>query len=49
MSDHVDAFCPSCGANIGPGTLDVIGCPLCRYEPDDDEDSLFGDYDLDEG
>jgi len=27
----VDAFCPECDANVGPGTLDSVGCPLCGY------------------
>lgn len=27
-------FCPECGANIGPGTLEVLGCPLCGYIED---------------
>ncbi len=38
MGDHVDVFCPECGANVGPGTLEVIGCPLCGYEPEELED-----------
>ena len=45
MGDHEDEFCPACGANVGPGTLDVIGCPLCGYEPDDDDDSLEDEED----
>ena len=40
MSDwHEDAFCPECGANIGPGTLETIGCPLCGYEPESEDES----------
>lgn len=45
MSDREDVFCPECGANIGPGTFETIGCPLCgasdNYDDDceDDEDS----------
>lgn len=38
MSDHEDVFCPECGANIGPGTIDVIGCPLCGCELEDPDD-----------
>lgn len=34
--EHEDSFCPDCGANIGPGTLDVLGCPLCGYHEYDD-------------
>lgn len=36
----MDEFCPSCGANVGFGTISIIGCPLCGYggyEPDNDE------------
>ena len=43
--DHEDCFCPNCGANVGPGTLDSIGCPLCGYEPNDE---FWDDLDLDE-
>lgn len=39
MSDHEDAFCPECGHNIGPGTLDSIGCPVCGYSEDEGEDA----------
>lgn len=39
--DREDIFCPECGANVGPGTLDVIGCPLCGY--DDDVEDLDSD------
>jgi Zn finger protein HypA/HybF involved in hydrogenase expression len=46
MGDHVDAFCPACGAKIGPGTLDIIGCPLCGYTPTNDDD---GEETPDEG
>jgi len=37
--EHEDSFCPECGANVGPGTLEVLGCPLCGYaeEWDDEE------------
>ena len=30
--DPEGRFCPNCGANVGPGTLDTIGCPCCGYE-----------------
>jgi hypothetical protein len=43
--DPEGRFCPNCAANVGPGTLDIIGCPCCGYEreygevnDDDDED-----------
>ena len=44
MGDHEDTFCPECGANVGPGTLDVIGCPLCGYDDDVDE----SEFDIDD-
>jgi hypothetical protein len=31
---HEDVFCPECGDNIGPGLLELIGCPCCGYEGD---------------
>lgn len=41
--EHEDCFCPECGANIGPGTLEILGCPLCGYEEfaDDEEEEEF--------
>ncbi len=45
--EHVDSFCPQCGANVGPGTIETIGCPLCGYEIDEDDkdfDDLEYDY-----
>ena len=38
--DPEDRFCPNCGANVGPGTISVIGCPCCGYGTgmDDDDD-----------
>lgn len=34
----MNEFCPSCDANVGFGTVVVIGCPLCGYKPDDYND-----------
>ncbi len=31
-------FCPECQANIGIGTFESIGCPVCGAEPDPPED-----------
>jgi hypothetical protein len=36
--DHEDCFCPECGNNIGPGLLELTGCPCCGYEGDIIED-----------
>ena len=44
----MDAFCPGCGANVGFGTIQIIGCPLCGYgedQLDDDLDDLDDDND----
>lgn len=45
MFDHVDDFCPECGANVGPGTLETVGCPLCGYDDDviseEEEEKFF--------
>lgn len=38
MCEHEDAFCPDCGANVGPGTIETIGCPLCGHTEDFDDD-----------
>ena len=35
--DPEGRFCPNCGANVGPGTLDIMGCPCCGYEREYDE------------
>ena len=40
MSDHEDCFCPECGANVGPGTIESIGCPLCGYVPFDSDEEF---------
>lgn len=32
-------FCPQCDTNIGVGTYDAIGCPVCGAEPDDEHAS----------
>jgi hypothetical protein len=43
----MNEFCPSCAANIGAGTFDAIGCPVCDAEPDnlaqdsDDEEEVL--------
>ena len=44
--DPEGRFCPNCGANVGPGTLDIIGCPCCGYEREYDE--VDDDNDVDE-
>jgi uncharacterized Zn finger protein (UPF0148 family) len=31
----VDEHCPECGANIGEGVYESIGCPVCGSEPED--------------
>jgi Zn finger protein HypA/HybF involved in hydrogenase expression len=31
----VDEYCPECGANIGEGVYESIGCPACGSEPED--------------
>lgn len=44
MGDHVDAFCPACFANIGFGTFEVIGCPVCGFQYEDfEEEDLYDD------
>jgi hypothetical protein len=30
--DPEGRFYGNCGANVGPGMLDIIGCPCCGYE-----------------
>lgn len=46
VMEHEDYFCPECGANVGPGTLETIGCPLCGYdELVDYDDEGFEDDD----
>lgn len=47
MSDHVDSFCPQCHASIGIGTLETVGCPLCGYSDEIDDDSDDEDDDTD--
>lgn len=40
MGDHEDAFCPQCGANVGVGTVDSCGCPLCGYSSDEENEDV---------
>src|SRR6516165_10141314 len=48
--DPEGRFCPNCAANVGPGTLDIIGCPCCGYEreydevDDDNDEDEAGEY-----
>ncbi len=34
----MDPFCPKCHANIGIGTFEAAGCPVCGADPEDRDD-----------
>jgi hypothetical protein len=47
-SDPEGRFCPDCHANVGPGTIDIIGCPCCGYKREYDYDEIDDDNHEDE-
>jgi rubredoxin len=39
----MDEYCPDCGANIGEGVYESIGCPVCGSEPEELAESIASD------
>lgn len=39
----MDGFCPECNTNIGEGTYEAIGCPVCGSCPPEVTDSVAAD------